>query len=310
MRRCVPLCILSAALVFTLVGCYIHDSVTGSGVLVTRELAYRDFDSIELLFEADLTVEPAADFGVTLTADDNVIDLVTVYMADGGGTLRLGLDRYRSYRQVSVAVEVRMPLINRLTLDRHRSVWELGAPSATVQSGFTGLSELTLDAEHGELVLEDVVADHIEVIVGQYGSMSGRLRASSGCTIENNYHDIELTGSLDMEAHIESRPGLFNATIADGAAIATVDIEAYGGELDMIGAADALLLKAVGWSDVDLSGLEVVSAAVEVLDTASVSVYATDAISGKVLSSAGFTYQEVTGLNITDLVIESEEEIE
>ena len=200
---------------------YYYNEVIGSGDLVERELSYRDFDAIELFLDGQITIQPAADFAVRLKADDNVIDLITVYPSDGGNTLRFGMDTHRSYTQVSIAVVIEMPVLKRLELGNSYSTYYFERPSVTVVTGFTGLETFRLYVNSGEVTIDGLEATLIDV-----DTYAGTTRAALVCTeldLFSHSGDVTFTGTadtLDLETEYGAEVDLSDLT----ASVAQVEL--------------------------------------------------------------------------------------
>jgi hypothetical protein len=115
MQRLITLILLIAAVL--LVACGRDDQVsqnnnvdiTGSGNIVSREIAIADFDRVEASLYFNLAIHQGEAFGVTLFSDDNFIDFIQAEKQ--GDTLTFGLDPAYAYnfRQVTLRAEVTMP---------------------------------------------------------------------------------------------------------------------------------------------------------------------------------------------------------
>ena len=151
---------------FLVVGCDgRYGRLTGSGILVERELAYTDFESIWIALGGNLTIVPSTGYGITLRADDNLIDLVTVYPDDGGRTLVFALDRNYYYRQASIDIEVRMPVLRSLSssIRYYPYPYYDDGPQVLVNAGFADLDAVTISARDGSLEIESLDCARFEL---------------------------------------------------------------------------------------------------------------------------------------------------
>ena len=81
--------VLLVLLVFGLmVGCGFV--LTGSGDLKTEEYAFSDFNRIEVSSAFEYEISQSSTYGISITADDNVIEKVQV--TKEGDTLKISLD--------------------------------------------------------------------------------------------------------------------------------------------------------------------------------------------------------------------------
>jgi len=128
----------------------VFSTVTGSGNLVTRQVDMQDFTEVEVgsAFKVDIT--RSDNFGVTVTADDNLIDIVDV--AKSGQTLRVGL-RSGSYNNATYRASVRMPDLRRLQITGASTVTFSGFMSRGLDLGLSGASQVTGRLEGGQLNL-------------------------------------------------------------------------------------------------------------------------------------------------------------
>lgn len=251
-------------LLFGVSGCYYYDDIEGSGILVERELAYTGFDSIDIEIDGSaVTITPSAEFGITLTADDNIIDLVTVYPAEGGNTLQFALDRRARYDQVSVNLHIRMPSIANLTLGYNSWYYYYNSPTrsqATIESGFTLSEPFEIGGRAADLSIEGLSATDLSI-----DWSSGDLIGTISCT------------DLDF----------YTAT---------------SGSIDLSGTATNLDIEASGSEDIDLSALDVTDATVSILSTADVLLAASGSISGTISVGGSLTNDVALSPDTSELI--------
>ena len=111
-------------------------SVTGSGNVVTQEEAIAGFDKVEISQGFTVDISQGDTFGVVIQVDDNLVQYLRVVKQDS--TLKIGLDRNRSYKDATLKAEVIMPELTSLTLN--------SGSHATV--GGSG-GDVTIDASAG-----------------------------------------------------------------------------------------------------------------------------------------------------------------
>jgi len=82
--------------------------VTGSGVLVTREMDLEGFTKLEISSAFDVDLTQSSIYSVVITTDDNVADDVRVTLS--GDTLSIGLSPQTwSLGNVTLRAEISMP---------------------------------------------------------------------------------------------------------------------------------------------------------------------------------------------------------
>jgi RNA polymerase sigma factor (sigma-70 family) len=137
--------------------------IRGSGKEATKELKLADFTTVDVGAAFRVEVTRAANFRVTITADDNVLPYVKV--ARDGSALKIGLDgKRRSFRQVTLKAAVAMPNLEGVSA---------GGASAVTVTGFksekdckirvSGASRLTGDLGAGAVDLEASGASHVSL---------------------------------------------------------------------------------------------------------------------------------------------------
>ena len=91
-------------------------TVTGSGNLVTRELAYTDFTRIEGNDVMQITIVYGGSFSVSVTADDNIID--DYFLAEQyTETLAFSLEGPYSFQNITIEITVQMPELDSIDLE-------------------------------------------------------------------------------------------------------------------------------------------------------------------------------------------------
>ena len=173
-------------------GCYYYFRVNGSGVLVERKLGYKDFLDLEVVIGADITFSPASDRRILLRADDNIIDLVTVYPDDGGSELRVDLDNSFRYQQVSVELEIDTDTIRSIYVDSHRSFDDY---VVTIESGFTLIEPFSFYVKRGSALIEGISFDDGEFTVHN-AKLTGAITADE-VYIDCNEAEIDLSGTVN-----------------------------------------------------------------------------------------------------------------
>jgi hypothetical protein len=127
-----------------------HVSITGSGNIVSREIAVAEFDQIEAGLHFNLAVHQGEEFSVVLFSDDNFIDFIQVEKL--GTTISFGLKPGYAYNifGATMNAEVTMPELAALELSGSSHAELAGFTSMeNFQAELTGSSSLSgkLEAE-------------------------------------------------------------------------------------------------------------------------------------------------------------------
>jgi len=150
------LAILALAVTLVNTGCDaglgILSSIEGSGDLKTQEYDLEDFSGVEVgsAFVVTVTKSDAAKsagYSVTVTADDNILDLIVVDQS--GQTLRIDLDGSTRVSNATLEATITMPALGSLKVS--------GATRATV-SGFSSKDTLALEASGASGISGDITA--------------------------------------------------------------------------------------------------------------------------------------------------------
>lgn len=205
LRALVPLLLVSALLAAC--GGFSFGRVIGSGNLVTRDLAFEDFDRLEVgsAFEVDVVQDEA--YSVSVTADDNVIDRVNV--TKRGQTLQIGLQP-GSYGSTSLSAEIHMPSLRGLLLS--------GASDGTV-TGFSSEDDVEFRLSGASNLSGNVEAGDTRMIVS--GASSVTLSGAAANLV------LEASGASDVD--LEEMPVNDAEVKLSGASEAIVNA---GGTLD------------------------------------------------------------------------------
>jgi len=106
------LIIVASAII--LLGSWLPTSeIVGSGNLVTQQKDFSDFSAIEVSSAFEVEISQSSFYGISITADDNVIDYIQV--SKTGNTLNVGIQT-GSYQSTTLQVEIEMPEIDSLRL--------------------------------------------------------------------------------------------------------------------------------------------------------------------------------------------------
>lgn len=127
------------------------DTVTGSGVMVTRSFEFTDFDALEFGHAFSAEVTRGDRFNVSITIDDNLLDRLEAGQQDR--TVAIGLERSTSTRRATLEVRITMPLLARL---------ELGGASHARLEGFDDAGELIVHVSEASVVSGALRAERVD----------------------------------------------------------------------------------------------------------------------------------------------------
>jgi hypothetical protein len=133
MKRTVTIVLL--VLVALLAGCGLV-STTGSGNVVTQEETITGFDTVEISQGFTVDISQGDAFSVVVRVDDNLVQYLRVVKQDS--TLKIGLDRNRSYKDATLQAEVTMPELTSLTLNSGSHATVSGSGSDVTVEAFAG----------------------------------------------------------------------------------------------------------------------------------------------------------------------------
>ncbi len=86
----------------------------GSGNLKTEEYTFRDFTSVEISSVFEFDISQSSSYGVSITADDNVLEKVEVIKE--GNTLKIGLKTIPGLWPVTLKAEITTPQLHSLAV--------------------------------------------------------------------------------------------------------------------------------------------------------------------------------------------------
>ena len=142
--------IVMVLLVFGLmVGCGFV--LTGSGNHNTKDYAFRDFNRVEVSSAFEFEIRQSSSYGISITADDNVIEKVRV--TKEGDTLKVGLDTIPRLGSLTLKAIVTMPHLSALIFS--------GASHGRV-SGFSSASDVNIKASGASKVTGDIIAGDVD----------------------------------------------------------------------------------------------------------------------------------------------------
>ena len=206
--------VLIAALVFPLALAACGDdeeadkeALRGSGNIVTEEMPFADFTSLDVRSAFDAHIVQSETFAVTIRVDDNILDLVDV--SKEGDTLTIGLERsVRLTGDVTLEADITMPDLDDLKLSGAARANLSGFSSSDeLEIDLSGASNLDGDLEAGEVDIEASGASRIvlegsatELIIEGSGASSLDLADFTADTA-----DVRLSGASDATVNVQER---------------------------------------------------------------------------------------------------------
>jgi len=174
--------------------------VTGSGILISRELALSEFDRIEAGLTFDITIHQGDDFSVVLHSDDNFIDYIQVDQS--GSTISFGFKSGYAYNYygVTLRADVTMPELAGLELS--------GSSHANID-GFKSTGNLEIELSGSSTLDGSLEAEKSSFAL--YGStylkLSGTARNMMVDACGSNLVDLSdyQAGAATVEASCNSR---------------------------------------------------------------------------------------------------------
>jgi hypothetical protein len=191
------------------------DAISGSGVAVTKQYDFADFDQLEISHAFDMEIARSDEFSITVTVDDNFLEHLVVEKQ--GGALRIGLESGISTRgDVTLEARITVPELRRASLS--------GASRADL-SGFSSSGD-------------------VDLVASGASSFSGQLTAEAV--------DIELSGASRVTLTGSARQVRVACSGASNAALEDFAVERASVQLS--GASRADLLVSDTLTGADLSG--------------------------------------------------------
>lgn len=162
------------------------EKVRGEGPIVTEARNVSNFSGVDLRCEADLYYHTSPDYSVTLTGQQNVLDVLETYTSEGRLVIRYRGDvRVRSHERLHL--QIAAPSVNTL---RVRGSGDI------MTSGPLNPSRLDMDVDgSGSIRVSELTANLIDAeIMG-----SGNIRVAGGSVIEVRTL-ISGSGDIDLAA--------------------------------------------------------------------------------------------------------------
>ncbi|MFC1861274.1 head GIN domain-containing protein [Chloroflexota bacterium] len=150
-----------------LVGCGFV--LTGSGDLKVEEYAFSDFNRVEVSSAFEFEIIRSNSYGISITADDNVIEKVQV--TKEGDTLKIGLKTTPRLGSLTLKAVVNMPYLRGLAIS--------GASRGTI-SGFSSANDMDIKLSGASKVTGDITA----------GDADFKVSAASTVQLEGSANNI------------------------------------------------------------------------------------------------------------------------
>jgi hypothetical protein len=161
-------------------GDVIGSGIEGSGVIVTREFDFSDFNEVELRHAFQGAISRGDTYSVVVRIDDNLVDRLQVEQT--GNRIVIGLDQTTLTGQATLEVDVTLPALTWLSASGASTAQLNGFASADDFTGHaSGASRIHGDIAAGDLDLEASGASTIS-LAGTAGDV--RANASGASTID------------------------------------------------------------------------------------------------------------------------------
>jgi hypothetical protein len=211
------------------------DGIVGSGELVTRDFALADFDRLDVSNAFESTVQQSDEFTVSVTADDNLMELVEVEVR--GSELRVGL---------APATSLRSPhtLEARISMPELRGA-DLSGASRLTFLGFEDETDFDLGLSGASFAQGDLDGDAVSV------ELSGASRADLGGSAETLALEASGASTADFEDLEVERVTLVELS---GASRATLTVEDAIDRIDLSGVSHLDYFGDPSLGEIDISG--------------------------------------------------------
>jgi len=184
----VLVCLALASLVITLsgfAGC--ETTVTGSGKLATWNMAFTDFNRLEISSAFEVAVIQSDVYSLSITIDEMLYSYLNVDQR--GDTLHIGLKPSYAYIDTTQRAVINLPDLSRL---------ELSDASIVTVSGFSVSHALDFELhDASKLELGHTIAGNCNFTLSDASRVTGVLEMDDGEFRLNDSSDLELEGSAD-----------------------------------------------------------------------------------------------------------------
>jgi hypothetical protein len=186
----------------------IGGGITGSGASETRTFDYTGFTRLDVGSAIPVEVTRADQFGISVTADNNLWPYVIV--SKSGDTLRITLESGHSYLNTHIRAKVSMPALSAMDLSGAVSGTITGFSSESdFQGTLSGASKLTGDLTAGDVTLRLSGASSV-TLTGSGTSLDANASGASSLNLDGfKVTNAEVTmtgashGSLDVTGRLD-----------------------------------------------------------------------------------------------------------
>lgn len=206
---------LSAASI-VLAGCGIVVNGSG-GSSVTEERDIDDVTAVALATSGGLTITTGAAPSLSVTAGENVIDLLTNEVHDG--VLELGLERGHWGNLGRITYELVLPAVDEIRVDGSGDIDARLAPADELSLSINGSGDITArDVDVADLTV-DVAGSGTVDLAGSAARQAVSIKGSgdyAGADLDSEDAAVSIAGSGDAEVHAT---GTLDAVIAGSGSI-------------------------------------------------------------------------------------------
>ena len=226
--------ILALACMASLFGCSYLSVITGSGNLVESQIGYSDFNTVSVSGPFDVTIEHSNSYDITIVADHNVMNHISVER--NGDALTIELTPHYSFDDITLRAYVSMPSLKGVQL--------FGATTATVidSASFPYRADFSADLSGAsKLLMPSINAQTAQFILAGASSATAGLSAAASSLSVSGASTLKLSGvcgNIDAYVSGASELDMRDAVSAD------VDISintASQATVNMSGRLDAVL---------------------------------------------------------------------
>jgi hypothetical protein len=177
--------ILIVATLLGTAGC--ENTVTGSGETATWDMAYSDFNRLEINSTFNIEINRADSYLVRITIDKKLYEYLKIDQR--GDTLRIGLKPNYAYIDTKQQAIINLPDLHRL---------ELSDASKAVVSGFSVSHSLDfILSDASKLELGHTIAGNCGFTLSDASRVNGSIEMDDGNFRLNDSSSLELEGSAD-----------------------------------------------------------------------------------------------------------------
>jgi hypothetical protein len=162
--------------------------VIGSSQMETGEFDMKDFNKVDVGGYCKLDVSQSDSYSVTITANQNLFDYLTVI--NDNGTLKINLKPFHTFNFVKMDVRITMPALNGLQLS--------GASRGEV-TGFVSTNDLNVDISGAsKMNLNDIEAGDTSFEISGASTLTGNIKVTEIDFNISGASTVELKGSANM----------------------------------------------------------------------------------------------------------------